>query len=294
MIKLHPQLQQLINLFLLLIVGKYVAHIYLTWKAIVGILFFTFFIEHVFYYVRNKTLNFISFSSLSTAIGVLLMMVTTNYYIYLIIVALALFQKQFLRYNNQHFFNPSNFALIMGLLFFYNDAHIVLGQLGDQFWLMITVSILAVLILYRVGRWVLSLSFIVSYLFFQYFVIVSTDPVVIFDDLYYRFYSISFVVFILFMLTDPKTTPHKMWHQIFFAMAIAMSATLLDYFYGFRVQHLFMVLFLLTPLRVFLDQYFKKFHKKVYVFISFTVLLLALSAIIYIEIQPPYYFEMDG
>ena len=170
MTKLHPQLQQLINLFILLIIGKYVAYIYLSWGAIIGLLFFTFFIEHLFYYIRNQSIDFISFSSLTTAIGVILMMVTTHYIIYFIVIFLALFQKQFLRYNQQHFFNPSNFALIVGLLLFYHDAHLVLGQLGDNIWLIWVVTGISVIMLYRIDRWIIPIVFIMSYLLFQYLI----------------------------------------------------------------------------------------------------------------------------
>jgi len=293
MITLHPQLQQLINLFLLLIIGKYVAHIYLTWEAIVGILIFTFLVEHLFYFIKNRVIHFISFSSLSTAIGVVLMMVTTQYYIYLFVVFFALLQKQFLHYKKQHFFNPSNFALILALLLFYDDAHIVLGQLGDDRWMLVIVSIIAMSILFRVKRWVLPLVFVLIYLLLQYLVIVSSDPVMIMEDIYHRFYSVSFMVFIVFMLTDPKTTPKTNRYQALFAVGIALLATSLDYVYGFRVQHLFMALFLSSPWIVLLRQYPKTLEKKPLLLMGLTVFILALSAIIYIQMQDPYYFEMD-
>ncbi|SFV69928.1 hypothetical protein MNB_SV-3-615 [hydrothermal vent metagenome] len=290
---MHPQLQQLINLLLLLIAGKYTAHIYLAWKEIAGILLFTFFIEHLLYYLRNKTLNFISFSSLSTAIGVMLMMVTPHYIIYFAVVFFALLQKQFLHYHGKHFFNPSNFALISGLLFFYHDAHIVLGQLGDQIWMLGAVGILGVSILYRVNRWIVPVSFILTYLLFQYFIIIKSDPVLIMESIYYRFYSVSFIVFILFMLTDPKTTPVKPYAQVFFATILSLLATILDYFYGFRVQHLFIVLFFSSPWIVLIQEYKKYLEKRTLLLLFTIILLLSLSAIIYIQIQPPYYFEMD-
>ncbi len=287
------QLQQLINLLLLLVVGKYVAHIYLPWKEMTGILLFTFFIEHLFYYIKNKTLNCISFSSLSTAIGVMLMMVSTEYIIYFIVIFFALLQKQFLQYHKRHFFNPSNFALITGLCFFYNDAHLILGQLGHEIWLLWSVGILGISILYRVNRWIIPVGFVLTYLLFQYFIIVQSDPMLIMEDIYYRFYSVSFIVFILFMLTDPRTTPTKKWTQIYFATVISFFTTLLDYHYGFRVQHLFMVLFFCSPWVVLIEEYKNSADRKALLLMTLTIVFLALSAIIYIQIQPPYYFEMD-
>jgi len=286
------QLQQFINLVLLCLVGKYVGYIYLSWVEIFLLLVFTFFIEHVFIYIQSKKITFISYSSLSTALGVMLMMLSTHFYIYLFVIVLALAQKHFLRYEAQHFFNPSNFALMGGLLFFYHDTHLALGQLGESAIFQVLVLILAFLILYRVNRWILSVVFVFSYVALQYFLLLPTDPVLLFEDIYARFYSVSFIVFIVFMLTDPKTTPSSYMTQSIFAIVLALGATLLDYFFGFRVQHLFMVLFLCTPLYIGLQLLYKEKRTIYFYFSLSTILLLTLSAIIYIEIQAPYYLEM--
>ena len=293
MIKLHPQQQQLINLLLILILGRYEAHIYLDWLDILYILIFTFFLEHLFYYIQNKKLDFVSFSSLSTAIGVVLMMVSTDYSIYFIVIAIALAQKHFLSYQNSHFFNPSNFALMAGLFLFYNKTHFVLGQLGHNIWLAVVVIIVAIAILYRIKRWIIPIFFLFSYLILQYFIVVLSDPMLLMESVYYRFYSVSFIVFILFMLTDPRTTPQDSYAQLIFAFAISLFSTLLDYYYGFRVQHLFMALFFLSPWSVLIGNYNRTQSKKKLWFVTLGIIILSLSVIIYIEIQPPYYFEMD-
>jgi Na+-translocating ferredoxin:NAD+ oxidoreductase RnfD subunit len=288
------QLQQFITLLLLLLAGQYLAHIYVNWMQVAVVFFFTVFIEHIFLYLQRREITFFSFSSLSTAIGVMLMMVTPHLQIILFVITFGLLQKHFLQYRGKHFFNPSNFALIIGLLFFYKDAHIVLGQLGEHVWLGILVSLLGVAILYRVDRWIIPVSFTASYLLLQYLCIVTSDPVMIMEEIYYRFYSISFIVFILFMLTDPKTTPQKHWQQLLFAIIIALGATLLDYYNGFRVQHLFMVLFAASTQVPLYMMWQESCQKKRLILISLGLLLLALGVIIYIEMQPPYYFEMNG
>ncbi len=294
MTKLHSQAQQLFNLLFLLVIGKYVAHIYLTWQEIVGILFFTLGSEHLLLYVKHKTLTHFSFSALSTAIGVMLMMVSPHYYLYFILIFAALFQKHFIHYQAQHFFNPSNFALMMGLLFFYHDTHLVLGQLGDSLILAIFVAMLAIAILYRVKRWLLPLTFTLVYLFSQYAIVLASDPMMLMETVWYRFYSLSFIVFILFMLTDPRTTPNKWSYQIVFGATLALLVSILDNLHGFRVQHMFMALFLLSPMVVLLENYSHSEDKTTLLLWTATIVLLSLSAIIYIEMQPPYYFEMDG
>ncbi len=289
----HIQLQQLINLSFLLFVAYFNEYLHLNLKEIFGILFFTFIFEHFLYYIQHKKIDFISFSSLSTSIGVILMMLATDYFIYFIVIISALLQKHFIHYKKQHFFNPSNFALLFGLLFYYNHAHLVLGQLGHSLWVILAVIIIGIFILYRANRLFIVVAFIFFYLLFQYLFVVAVDPVVIMEDIYKRFYSVSFIVFIFFMLTDPRTTPSKYIYQITFSMSIALFSTLLDYFYGFRVQHLFLTLFFVTPWIVLLQNYKDAKDKKSLLIKSSIVIILALSAIIYIQMQDPYYFEMD-
>ncbi len=293
-IEVPIQLQQAINLFLLLLLGKLFSSLYLSWTMIAVILLFSFLIECFFLQIKYKVLSFVPYASVSTAMGVILMMFSPHLTVYLTVITLALGQKHLIRIAGRHLFNPSNFALMMALLFFYQDAHIVLGQLGDSVWFGAVVIVLGAMILYRVERWIIPVMFSFSYILLQYFLIVNSDPFLLIEDIYERFYAISFIVFVLFMLTDPLTTPERKRDQLYFASMVALIATLLDYQYGFRVQHLFMSLFLLSTTVPLWMEWQSAAHKKRLLLMTMAVLLLALGAIITIEIQPPYYFEMDG
>jgi hypothetical protein len=285
------QLQQFINLLLVCTLGYFSANMYLSWYAIGTILLVSFFSEHILVWIKEKKIDYFSYSSLTTSIGVVLMMVSTDYLVYFVVIIFALVQKHFLRLETGHLFNPSNFALIMGLLIFYDKAHIVLGQLGDALWLLYVVLLMGVIILWQAKRWIISLCFVLFYLCFQYILIVSTDPLVIFEDIYERFYSISFIVFVLFMLTDPRTTPFKVGEQIVFSFFLAGMSTSMDFVYGFRIQHLFLVLFLGSAFyALFVRQKLYSYKDKMRAGVLF---ILVLSVIIFIQIQEPYYFEMD-
>ena len=285
------QLHQNINLFLLLVVGSFMAHIYLGWVEIVAILTFTVFIEHLFLYFNKRREFYFSYSSFSTAIGVIVLMYSPHLWIYFLVITLGLAQKHFLTFKGKQFFNPSNFALIMALLFFYKDAHIITGQFGDELWLSLVVSVVAIIILIRVNRWIIPLAFILFYLFFQYYLIVGYDPVTLFEDIYHRLYSVTFILFIYFMLTDPPVTPTKWYEQIGFALVVALMSTLLDRFYGFRVQHLFMSVFFFS---IFVN--LLKFNSNRVPLLKLTVIILffAIATLTVIEMQTPYYFEMEG
>lgn len=286
------QLHQNINLFLLLVVGSLVAHVNLGWTEIGAILIGTVVIEHCFLYLNKARDFYFSYAGLSTAIGVIVLMYSPHLWIYFVVIALGLFQKHFMTFDGQHFFNPSNFALMMALLFFYKDAHIITGQFGDELWLALLVSFLAIVILVRVHRWIIPLAFIVSYLFLQYYLVVLDDPVVIFEDIYHRLYSVTFILFIYFMLTDPSVTPSPWYWQMVFAFLVALMSVLLDRFYGFRVQHLFMAVFFFSLFVNFLKVDTRKFIPLLKM--SVILLFFVVAILIFIESQPPYYFEMEG
>jgi Na+-translocating ferredoxin:NAD+ oxidoreductase RnfD subunit len=267
------------------------AHLYLAWERVIMLILFASTIDVSFLLLGRDRKIYLPFSACTTAIGVVLMMVATQLWIYFAAVAAGLIQKHLLRIGGKHLFNPSNFALVFALLFFYHDAHIVLGQLGDERWLSGIVLLLGAVILYRVRRLLIPLVFILSYLLCQFLLIVQYDPMMLMEDILLRFYSVSFIVFILFMLTDPRTTPSHWAMQSIFAFLVASLSSLLDYYAGYRVQHLFLSLFLLSFLwRIEGLGRWEPREK----FLYFALTFLVLGAIIYIEMQPPYYFEMDG
>ncbi len=285
------QLHQNINLFLLLIVGSFMAHIYLGWVEIVAILTFTVFIEHFFLYFNKSRDFYFSYAAFSTAIGVIVLMYSPHLWIYFLVITLGLAQKHFLTFKGKQFFNPSNFALIMALLFFYKDAHIITGQFGDELWLSLVVSVVAIIILIRVNRWIIPFAFILFYLLLQYYLVVGYDPVMLFEDIYHRLYSVTFILFIYFMLTDPPVTPSKWYEQIAFAFVVALMSTLLDRFYGFRVQHLFMSVFFFS---IFVNLLKINSNRVPLLKLTVIILFFVIATLTVIEMQIPYYFEMEG
>ena len=282
------QQQQFFNLLLLLLLGMFFSDFYLAYYEVGAIFAFTLTLSALLNYPYQEKF-FIHYSSFSTTIGVILLMVTTHLWIYGTVILLGLLQKRYLRVEGKHFFNPSNFALAISLFLFYDEAHLLLGQLSYEVWLVAILVVVAVSILIRANRWVISLSFVLFYFLFQYLLVIDYNPILLMEDVYYRFYSIAFILFVCFMLTDPKVTPHAYQHQVIFAFLIALVGSLLDRYYGFRVQHLFLVLFGFSPL-VWL---FEKPSKKLAI-ASIVLGMVALTIIIIIETKVPYYFSMSS
>jgi hypothetical protein len=262
-----------------------------TWMFFGGMLAITAALEHGMIYVRHGSIKYFSCASLSTAMGVMLMMVSPHGWVYGVVVAAALAQKHFLTVEGEHFFNPSNFALMVGLVLFYDQMHLVLGQLGDALWLRAVVVALALAILIRVDRWIIPVAFAGAYLLLEYGLVVGYDPVMVFETILERFYGVSFVVFVAFMLTDPRTTPSARRDQAIFGVLVALVAVGLDRWHGFRVQHLFMALFVLSPWIPWLraDDATRAGR-----FLWGSILFfVAVGAIIYLENLPPYYMSVE-
>ncbi len=287
------QRHQMLNLIGLILLAKWIGLFYLSWMNLVVIVIAAICVEQCALYIKHHQ-SYFSVSAVITAMGVALMMASSHLWIYVFVISLGLLQKHLLRVDGRHFFNPSNFALLMALLFFYEEAHIVLGQLGGDSRIMGGVALLALLILWRVDRWLIPLVFMVSYALLEYYFIIRPDPVMTLEMMRYRFTSVSFVVFMVFMLTDPRTTPHRYIYQGVFAICVALGAVILDGLQGFRVQHLFLALAFCSPWAVLAALWQSDYQRGVLFSMALVLIVFIIGAVFVIEMKPPYYFSMDG
>jgi len=278
------QFQQLINLSLLIFLAYsnntlQVSPVFVLFLSIYAV-FFEFIIN--FYFDKQV---YIPYSAVITALGVVLMVGWIAWYIPFVIIALAILQKKFIKIDRKHIFNPSNFAVIVAIALFYPKAGPIVGELGKNSFIILIVLILGALILFRVNRILISLSFILFYTLLEYLIIGNSDPMWNFDHFIIKFYSTSFIVYTIFMLTDPITTPNSLYKQIFFSFTVALFAILLDYFVGMHTRNLFISLF-------FTSAVFIIFYRKVSTKIYIITLLISFLISLYILSLKPIYFSM--
>jgi hypothetical protein len=240
-------------LLLLLFLGKQYADLAGEWVWILGLLAWGCALENGWLAIRYGSHWRWSWSLCSTAIGLVLMLYASHPWIYYVALTAGWAQKHWIRCCDRHGFNPSNFALIVTLMVFGDEAGLIAGQLGESFWLFGVVIVAAVTVLVRARRWIIPLVFVPTYLWTQALWVVGYDPTFYLWDVVMRFESVSFVVFVVFMLTDPRTTPTHSGLQALLGVLIATAATLLDRWLGFRVVHLFAVLFVVTPWTVWIE-----------------------------------------
>jgi len=279
----HIQFQQLINLLLLIELGYLNNTLQTSWLNIILLMLFSGAIE-----LFIKKSFYIPFSAFITALGVVLMVGWLKWYIPYIVIALAIIQKHYLKVANSHIFNPSNFALVVAISLFYPKALPIVGELGHQSFIVYIVILIGSIILFRVNRYIITISFLIFYTIFSYMFIKNIDPTWTLEHFVSMLYSTSFIVFIFFMLTDPITTPKSSLQQLYFGILTALLIVLFNYFIGIRVWNQFLALFLTTLL---FTPLYKKFTTNDYK--KFTIILIVtIFLIIQISLKSPIYFSM--
>ncbi len=282
------QFQQFANLILLLIIAQLNGTLLAKWQEIFFLALYAaiFEIAAIKFANPNRKIKFFPFSSAVTSFGIVLMLGWLKWYIPYILISLALLQKRLILFKKRHIFNPSNFAVVAALALFYPKALPVVGQIGYQgYAAILTTLLLAVSVLYRANRFIIPIAFILSYILLEYLIIGSTNPNWELTHFLTKFYSTSFIVYIFFMLTDPKTTPSPYLLQAVFGVLTAILITFLDYAEGMRVRNLYLALFITSALFMPLYIGIKNELKK------YTALLIAVSLLTAaVLINKPIYF----
>ena len=282
MILKNVQFQQFINLLLLVIYAFYNNTLQSSIFFIALLLAFALSID----WLLQKKINY---SALVTALGIVLMIGYLKWYIPFVLITIALLQKKYIRLESSHIFNPSNFAVIAALILFYPKALPIIGQLGYQgYFILIVVLIMASAILIRVNRFAIPISFMIFYTLLEYIIIRSSNPYWEFSHFLEQFFTTSFIVYIFFMLTDPKTTPNSLSLQIFFAAVVAFFLVIIEYFTSARVWNLFLSLFISS---IFFIPFYRTLKQKEWGLYAI-YLTLSILAIIYISQKKPIYFSM--
>ncbi len=173
---------------------------------------------------------------------------------YALCAALSIMSKYVLRWHDRHLWNPSNFGVSV-MLFLYPAAVASLSiQWGNSIWPMAIIWCLGSLIIMRLRRFHICLTYVVSFLALAYLrSLVTGKPwVASLAPLTGPMYQL----FVFFMITDPKTTVHGKAGQCFVAFLIAVVEMVLRLA---EVIHApYYALFLVGPLANALEIHFQQ------------------------------------
>jgi enediyne biosynthesis protein E5 len=139
---------------------------------------------------------------------------------YALCSAIAITSKYVIRWRGRHLWNPSNFSISAMLLLVPGVVATLSVQWGNTIWPMLIVWVLGSLIVYRVKRFHITATYVVSFValsfvrtaFTGHSFLAEVAPIT----------GPMYQLFVFFMITDPKTTVKPRWAQCLVAFLIAL------------------------------------------------------------------------
>ena len=158
-----------------------------------------------------------------TGLSVGILVRSTSLWPYMLCSMLSISSKYALRVKNRHLWNPSNLGVSLLLILIPTAVAPLSQQWGNSRWPPLIILCLGSVILYTLGRLHITATFLAAFCALSYFRSVITDGVFINEIA--PITSPSFQLFMIFMITDPKTTTRTRGRQIFVALLVALVET---------------------------------------------------------------------
>ncbi len=164
-------------------------------------------------------------SAYITGISVGILIRSPDYWPYAVCSAIAITSKYAIRWNDKHLWNPSNLSVCAMLLLAPEFVAGLSIQWGNSFWPLAIVWLLGAAITYRVRRFHITLTYLVSFIAFAALrcqitghpFLAEVAPIT----------GPMYQLFMFFMITDPKTTVKPRWAQCLVAFLVAAVETIL-------------------------------------------------------------------
>jgi enediyne biosynthesis protein E5 len=186
-------------------------------------------------------------SAASTGLSLSLLLRTHNPLLWVAASVIAMGSKYLIRSNGKHLFNPSAFAIVV-LLLSTSQVWVSPAQWGTRLWLSALAGSMGCLILSRVARLDIACAFLCSHAALLLFRAWSLgDPPAI---PLHQVQSGALLIFALFMLTDPRSTPDSRTGRLVFGAATAGIAHILLFRFQIREGLMFALILVscTTPL----------------------------------------------
>jgi enediyne biosynthesis protein E5 len=164
-------------------------------------------------------------SAYITGISVGILLRSPEFWPYALCSAIAITSKYVIRWHGRHLWNPSNFAISAMLILAPAYVATLSVQWGNDVWPMIIVWILGALITWRVHRFHITLTYVLSFIAFS-----ALRSVIVGDSFLAEVAPITgpmYQLFIFFMITDPRTTVKSVRWQCVVAFLVAAAEMIL-------------------------------------------------------------------
>jgi Na+-transporting NADH:ubiquinone oxidoreductase subunit NqrB len=191
-------------------------------------------------------------SAMISGLSLSILMRCTSIPLSLLLAAAAIFSKFIFRWNNKHIFNPTNFALALGILL-TNQVSVVPSQWGNGALLAFFILCMGIFVSNKACRSDVSFAFLGTFatvLFVQAF-LNGTD----FSIPFQRLQTGSLLIFTFFMISDPKSTPNSRTGRLIFGVGAALLGIYLQTVHQIAAG-LLISLFFISPATPLLDRLF--------------------------------------
>jgi Na+-translocating ferredoxin:NAD+ oxidoreductase RnfD subunit len=183
-------------------------------------------------------------SAYVSGISVGMLVRSPEYWPYALCAALSIMSKYVIRVDGRHIFNPSNFGIVAMLLLAADAVAGLSVQWGNNMLPMVVVWCFGAAIIASVGRFHITLTYVLSFVFFSILRALATGHPWLSEVA--PLTGPMYQLFIFFMITDPKTTVQPKWGQYLVAFLVAALEAV------FRLMQFvyapFYALFLVGPL----------------------------------------------
>lgn len=165
---------------------------------------------------------------------------------------ISITSKYAIRWRGRHLWNPSNLGVSAMLFLAPASVASLSVQWGNALWPMIVIWLLGSVIIWRLKRFHICATYVVSFFAFSLIRSFFTGEPYLAEVA--PITGPMYQLFVFFMITDPKTTVRSRWGQMFVAFAVAFVEMLL------RLQHVihapYYALFLVGPAANVIDIWF--------------------------------------
>jgi Na+-translocating ferredoxin:NAD+ oxidoreductase RnfD subunit len=158
-------------------------------------------------------------SAYITGISVGILIRTTFLWPFVLAAVLSIMSKYVLRFRGRHIWNPSNFGISWMLMFAPFSVAGLSIQWGNNILPMMVIWMLGLIIVWRVKRLHITLTYVAAFIFFSWIRSILTG-----DSFISELAPLTgpmYQLFIFFMITDPATTVKSKSGQIVVVLLIA-------------------------------------------------------------------------
>jgi len=168
---------------------------------------------------------------------------------YALCAFISIASKYVLRFRGRHLWNPSNLGVSLILFLAPETVSLLSVQWGNVVAPMVVIWLLGSVIVWRVGRFPLSATYVSSFLLFSFVraAVTGIPWVAAVAPITGPMYQL----FIFFMVTDPRTTVGPRWAQMLVVFIVALVEMALRL--GEVVYAPFYALFLVGPAALFIE-----------------------------------------